>query len=116
MAGQAIKKVFLSSTARDLAAYRDAVIKAIADLDGYDSVRMETFGARDTIALKLCQEKVRECQLFVGMLGLCYGSSPPDDSKSFTEQEYDTAAEFGLPRLMFVSTRPSRSRKPDRVG
>jgi tetratricopeptide (TPR) repeat protein len=104
VAGQAVTKVFVSSTAKDLAAYRDAVIEAIHDLDGYDSVRMETFGARDLIPLELCREKVRECRLFVGILGLCYGSSPPDDPTSFTEQEYGEAKELGLPRLMFVST------------
>ena len=47
--------------------------------------------------------EVRESQLFIGILGHCYGSRPPDDERSFTEIEYDTAVTEGLPRLMFVA-------------
>jgi hypothetical protein len=41
------KIVFLSSTAKDLSAYREAVYRAIEGLDGYHCVRMEDFGAGD---------------------------------------------------------------------
>ena len=39
-------KVFLSSTSRDLKAYREAVHRAIDGLPGFALVKMEDFGAR----------------------------------------------------------------------
>jgi tetratricopeptide (TPR) repeat protein len=91
-------RVFLSSTSKDLAVHREAVHRAIDALDGFDPIRMESFGARDTDARKL-----GEADLLLGLLGHCYGSSPPDDPTSFTEQEYDFALRWELPRLMFVA-------------
>jgi tetratricopeptide (TPR) repeat protein len=98
-----LKKVFLSSTFRDLAAYREAVIKALEGLDGWHCVRMETFGARDREADEFCRKKVAECDLFVGVLGHLYGTCPPGKDKSYTEREYDAAVEAKLPRLMFIA-------------
>lgn len=43
-------QVFLSSTARDLAEYREAAARAIHGIDGFHGVRMEDFGARDAVA------------------------------------------------------------------
>lgn len=98
-----MRKVFLSSTSKDLFEYREAVTKAVHGLDGYHCVRMEDFGARDQQALDFCRSKVGECDLFVGILGLLYGSCPEGAVVSYTEDEYDTATRRGIPRLMFVS-------------
>jgi hypothetical protein len=81
-------RVFLSSTSKDLAAYRGAVHRAIDALDGFDLIGMESFGARDTDARGIDEQKLREADLLVGLMGHCYGSSPPGDPTSFTEQEY----------------------------
>jgi len=97
------KTVFLSSTAKDLTAYRRAAGDAINALDGYKCIRMEDFGARDAMADDFCQAKVKECDVFVGILGHCYGSSPKGSEKSYTEQEYDAAIATGKPRLMFLA-------------
>ena len=97
------KTVFLSSTGRDLAAYRKAAGDAINALDGYKCIRMEEFGARDAMADDFCQAKVKECDVFVGILGHCYGSSPKGSEKSYTEQEYDAAIATSKPRLMFLA-------------
>lgn len=70
------RKVFLSSTARDLGPYRDAVSQAISKLDGYQCVRMEDFGARDAEADPFCRALVAECDVFVGLVGYLYGSAP----------------------------------------
>ncbi|MGE0130706.1 MAG: DUF4062 domain-containing protein [Blastocatellales bacterium] len=98
-----MRKVFLSSTSKDLFEYREAVAKAIHGLDDYHCVRMEDFGARDQPALEFCRSKVRECDLFVGILGLLYGSRPEGGDLSYTEDEYVTAIQAAIPRLMFVS-------------
>ena len=110
-------KVFLSSTSEDLAGYRDAVHRAIDGLPGFQLVRMEDFGGRDATPKDLCRRLVRECELFVGLIGHYYGSCPPNDNISFTEFEYRTAIEANLPRLMFVAPEdfaiPARLRETD---
>ncbi len=96
-----IKTVFLSSTGRDLADYREAAFRAIDGLDDYKCIRMESYGAVDDAPVDLDLRKIEGCDLFVGLMGLNYGSCPPGDEKSFTEHEYDDAV--GKPRLMFVA-------------
>ena len=96
-------KVFLSSTSRDLEAYREAVHRAIDGLPGFTLVKMEDFGARAASAKELCAGLVGKCDLFVGLMGHSYGSCPPGETVSFTELEYRTASAAGLPRLMFVA-------------
>lgn len=98
-----IRKVFLSSTAKDLQEYREAAYRAIEGLDGYHCIRMENFGARDHEADKFCAAKVAECDLFVGILGHLYGGCPKGSETSYTEMEYNTALDASKPRLIFVA-------------
>ncbi len=98
----ATKTVFLSSTARDLPDHRAKVYDTIQRL-GYRCVRMEDFGAIDSVPVDFCRATVRECDIFVGIVGLLYGSTPPDDDRSFTEIEYEAAVASNRPRLMFLS-------------
>jgi hypothetical protein len=99
-----VYRVFLSSTSKDLAAHREAVTRAISGLDGFHPIVMETFGARDATASQIDEAKIRECDVFVGLVGHCYGSSPKDNPTSYTEQEFDLATALGRPRLMLVAT------------
>ena len=96
-------KVFLSSTARDLSAYREAVADAISSLDDFHCVRMEDFGARNAQADDFCRAKIAECAVAVFLAGLCYGSSPKGAKESYTHREYLAAKEAGTPRLVFLS-------------
>jgi len=98
-----MRKVFLSSTARDLQAYRDAVFRALQACDDLRVVRMEDFGARAEMTDEFCRRKVAECDLFVGIVGHYFGSRPKGSAKSYTQQEYDAAVEANKPRLMFVA-------------
>ncbi len=98
-----MKKVFLSSTARDLQEYRDAVFAAIQACDDLRCVRMEDFGARAEMADEFCRAKVAECDVFVGIVGHYFGNSPKGSDKSYTQQEYDAAVETDRPRLMFIA-------------
>lgn len=100
----AVKKAFLSSTARDLTEYRHAVCKEINRLDNWKCVRMEDFGARSRTAEALDDDAVRDCDLFIGILGHCYGSIPEGHRKlSYTEKEFNAAVANNLPRLMFLA-------------
>jgi formylglycine-generating enzyme required for sulfatase activity len=97
-----MRTIFLSSTSKDLQAYRDAVYGALCKLIGWHCVRMEDFtAAADVSAVSLCREKVDECDLFVGLIGHCYGSLPNRDETSFTEHEYNAATTKS--RLMFIA-------------
>jgi hypothetical protein len=100
------RTVFLSSTGRDLTAYREAAYRTIEGLDGYHCVRMEDFGARDWAADEFCRAKVSECDVFVGIVGHLYGGAPPGSEQSFTEREYDAAVKHSKPRLMFLAQLP----------
>jgi len=64
---------------------------------------MADFPAADQPAAELCAERVRECQVYVGILGTRYGSPVRDrPDVSYTELEFDTATEAGLDRLVFL--------------
>jgi hypothetical protein len=98
-----VKRVFLSSVGRGLEKHRQAVSKAIGYLDGYKCVRMEDFGARNRSSIDFCCETVRDCSIFVGILGPAYGNCTRSSSRSFSELEYDAADDADIPRLMFLT-------------
>ena len=98
-----MKRVFLSSTARDLSKFREAVYQGLEGMDGIHCVRMEDFGARHADAQTFCPEKIAECDLVICLVGLCYGSAPPDSDRSYTELEYDHAVKEGIACLVFLS-------------
>ncbi len=99
----AVRKVFLSSTGADLHAYREVAFVAIQKLDGWKCVRMEDFGARDWEVDTFCREQVRQCDLFVGIIGHRFGSGPNGSRQSYTQREYQAACEAGKPRLLYLA-------------
>jgi Domain of unknown function (DUF4062)/Tetratricopeptide repeat/NB-ARC domain len=70
---------------------------------GHVIVDMADFPASDRPAAQVCAERVRGCQVYVGVLGTRYGSPVQDKPEvSYTELEFDTATAAGLPRLVFL--------------
>jgi hypothetical protein len=70
---------------------------------GHVAVDMADFPAADQPAAELCAERVRGCDVYVGVLGTRYGTPVADRPEvSYTELEFDAATAAGLPRLMFI--------------
>lgn len=91
-------KVFISSTYLDNLRRRkiveDAVIAA-----GMQPVGMERFTAEKQTAVEACRRLLRECDIYVGIVGHRYGWIPDGYEISITEIEYEGAE--GKPRLIF---------------
>jgi tetratricopeptide (TPR) repeat protein len=80
-----------------------AAVEQAVSATGHAIVDMADFPAADLIPAELCQERVRGCQVYVGILGTRYGSPVRDKPEvSYTELEFQTATEAGLPRLVFL--------------
>jgi Tetratricopeptide repeat/Domain of unknown function (DUF4062)/NB-ARC domain len=70
---------------------------------GHVITDMADFPADCRPAAQVCEERVRSCDVYVGVLGTRYGSPVTDRPEvSYTELEFDTATAAGLPRLVFV--------------
>jgi WD40 repeat protein len=70
---------------------------------GHVIVDMTDFPAAGQAPARVCAERVRGCDVYVGVLGTRYGSPVRDrHGVSYTELEFDTATEAGLDRLVFV--------------
>ena len=70
---------------------------------GHVIVNMADFPAADQPPAQLCIDRVRGCDVYVGVLGTRYGSPVRERLEvSYTELEFDTATEAGLARLVFL--------------
>lgn len=100
-------RVFISHTS-ELRAFPKGVpyiaaVERAVSAAGHVVVDMVDFPATDQPAAQVCAQRVRGCDVYVGVLGTRYGSQVQDEPEmSYTELEFDTAAAAGLPRLMFL--------------
>lgn len=92
---------FISSTGKDLADHRAAVIE-ICNRSGVVPIAMEFFESMGAGAVEGSKRKLREANVYIGIVAHRYGYVEPGQEKSVTEIEFDHAGELGLERLCFV--------------
>src|ERR1700736_142888 len=103
-----MREIFLSSTARDLGEYCADLAQALNALKGYKCVWMKNFYASDATSVEFVQKRVQECDLYIGVIGVLFGSCPLGSQKSFTQHEYEAAITKNMPRLIFMTTEDFR--------
>src|SRR5262245_2929903 len=96
-----VKKVMISSTARDLPEHRKEAMDACLREGMFPSM-MEHLPASDAEAIGASLAMVDEADIYVGIFAHRYGYVPAGHAISVTEMEYDRAVERGIPRLIFV--------------
>jgi Domain of unknown function (DUF4062) len=111
-------KIYISSTKRDLAEHRATVDQTLRRM-GHDVIGMEQYIAESIKPLDRCQKDVAAADLYVVIVGWCYGSTPvglsdPSDKRSFVEIELDEAVQKGKTVLAFLLD-PGAPWPPDQV-
>src|SRR5688572_23946295 len=99
-----MKKIYVSSTYKDLIDYRKAVFAALRKMR-HDVIGMEDYVAKDQCTVARCQADVATCDLYIGIFAWRYGYVPEEDNpemKSITELEYKEASDTGKTRLIFL--------------
>jgi hypothetical protein len=80
-----------------------AEVERAVSANGHVIVDMGDFPTADQPPAQLCAERVRGCDVYVGVLGTRYGSPVRDHpAVSYMELEFDTATEAGMDRLVFL--------------
>ena len=93
--------VFVSSTYEDLKSYRDEVERCIVRMN--QTIKgMEFFGSSPVNPLDKCMQTIRESRVYIGIIGMRYGSVDESTGKSFTELEYEEAVKNNLPVLIYI--------------
>jgi hypothetical protein len=94
-------RVFVSSTAEDLAEHRQAVRDAAQGLD-FLPIMHEYWAAGGNPPLESCMERVDEADVLVVIVAHRYGWVPPGQDKSITWLEVQRARERDVPVLPFL--------------
>lgn len=93
--------VFISSTRLDLVEHRRVVIETLRRQKCH-VVAMEDFGARPEEPTAACIAEIEACDVVVGIYAHRYGCVPPNETRSITEIEYDTASALKKPVYCYV--------------
>ena len=80
-----------------------AAAKLAIERAGHAVVDMGSWTAEDTTSRDACEKALSRCDVYVAILGFRYGSIVANDpSRSYVELEFDSAANVGIPRLVFL--------------
>jgi hypothetical protein len=96
-----MSNIYLSSTYKDLADYREAVYRALRKL-GHNVISMEDYTASNQKPLDKCLADVAKCDIYVGIFAWRYGYIPPGRTESITEIEFREAVKLKKVCLLFL--------------
>ena len=98
-------RIFVSSTMKDLGAYRRAVFDSLQSIPRMQvlNLSMETMGSQPGSPQEVSLERVEACDLFIGLYAERYGYVPPGSDRSITEQEFDYAYRLGKRCLCYFA-------------
>ena len=96
-------QIFVSSTYIDLKEGRQAAVEAILTA-GHIPAGMELFAAGDESQMNVIKRWIDESDVYLLILGGCYGSIDPKSQRSYTQLEYEYAVEQGKPLFAIVIT------------
>ncbi len=94
------RTIFVSSTFRDLEHHRDLVKQALEDF--FWLKMMEAYGAAPGRVDENIRRWVEASDVYLGILGMCYGSREKSSGISYTELEYDEAVRLKRPCLLYL--------------
>ncbi len=109
-----MKKVYLSSTFRDLESYRNAVIELFTYINSdFPLTCMESYTGVNMSPLEKCMADVASCDIYILLIANRYGFIPNNDNlnpqkKSITELEFDTAMAGKKQVLVFMANEGDR--------
>ena len=77
---------------------------------------MEQFGASKSTPLATCISEVEQSDIYVGIIGMRYGSEEPNSGKSYSQLEYEKAVEQNKEILIYLideesSSKPAHNKK-----
>lgn len=108
------KTVFISSTYVDLKEERKKVWDTLEKFDV--AVKgMEQFGARKSSPLETCLAEVEQSDIYVGIIGMRYGSEEPTTGKSYSQLEYEKAIAQDKEILIYIIDEDNSSVKPSLI-
>ena len=104
----ALLRVFISSTAEDLRDWRLAARDVVLDLGWHPELLNEHGGADARPTVKMCRERLADCDLVVLLVAFRRGWVPDVDAggdgmQSITAIELAQARELGIPVLVFLA-------------
>ena len=108
------KTVFISSTYLDLKEERKKVWDCLEKFD-VTVKGMEQFGARKSDPLTTCLSEVEQSDIYVGIIGMRYGSEDSNTGKSFSQLEYEKAIEQNKEILIYLIDEESSTVTPNLI-
>jgi hypothetical protein len=93
--------IFISSTYEDMIPYREEVQRGLTRFEQIIK-GMEYFGSSPEKPLEKCVSELNLSEIYIGIIGMRYGSVDDVSKKSFTQIEYEKAVETGKPILIYI--------------
>jgi Domain of unknown function (DUF4062) len=108
-------QIFISSTYKDLIEERQAAVQAILSCN-HIPAGMELFAASDQTQMNVIKDWINQSDIYLLILGGCYGSIEPISGKSYVQLEYEYALKLGKSTFAIVITDEHLEEKAKQQG